>query len=61
MDTAREYNAKQNKSEKDKYHIISLMWNLRNKQREKNERETNQETIEDKLMVTRREVDGGMG
>ena len=36
-----------NQSEKDKYHMISLMWNLRNKtnkQREKNKRETNQET-----------------
>ena len=32
-------------SEKDKYHVISLMWNLRNKTNEhrtKKERETNQ-------------------
>ena len=31
MDGAREYNAKGNKSEKDKYHRISFMWNLRKK------------------------------
>ena len=47
MDGAREYYAKQNKSEKDKYHMISFMWKLRNKtneQREEEEREANQET-----------------
>lgn len=27
---ARVYYIKQNKSEKDKYHMISLMWDLRN-------------------------------
>ena len=31
MDGTRVYYAKQNKSEKDKYHVISFMWNLRNK------------------------------
>ena len=31
MNGSREYNAKWNKSEKEKYHMISLMWNLRNK------------------------------
>jgi len=31
VDGARVYYAKQNKSEKDTYHMISLMWNLRNK------------------------------
>jgi len=43
MARAREYNAKQNKSEKDKYHMISLMWNLWNKtneQRDKKRRQT---------------------
>ena len=31
VDGARVYYAKQNKSDKEKYHMISLMWNLRNK------------------------------
>ena len=34
-----EYYAKRTKSEKDKYHVISLMWNLRNKTDEHMERE----------------------
>jgi len=34
VDGARVYYAKWNKSEKDKYHMISLMWNLRNKANE---------------------------
>ena len=38
MDGARVYYAKQNKSEKDKYHMISLMWNLRNKTDEHRQR-----------------------
>ena len=58
------YYAKQNQSEKDKYHMISLMQSLRNKirghkQREgkirKTKRETNHKrllTIENKLRVT---------
>ena len=56
-----------NQSEKDKYHMISLMWNLRNKtnkQREKKKRDKSRNrllTIENKLMVTRGEVGGGMG
>ena len=29
MDGAREYYAKQSKTEKEKYHMISLTWNLR--------------------------------
>ena len=45
MDGARQYYAKQNKSEKDKYHISFIhMWNLRNKiskQKKKKKRETN--------------------
>ena len=33
MDRAREYDAKQNKSEKDKYHIVSLICGIQeNKQ-----------------------------
>ena len=46
-------------SEKDKYHMISLMWNLRNKtseQRGKRESDKPRKrllTIENKLMVTR--------
>ena len=47
MDGARGYYmlSETSQSEKDKYHMISLMWNLRNKtneQRGKKERETNQ-------------------
>ena len=49
-----------NQSEKDKYHMISLMWNLRNKtnkqrekKREKRDKSGNRLlTIENKLMVT---------
>ena len=50
---ARGHYTKRNKSEKDKYHMISLMWNLRNKTDEhegkknkitKSERETNHKT-----------------
>ena len=56
-----------NQSEKDKYHMISLMWNLRNKtnkqrekKREKRDKSGNRLlTIENKLMVTRGEVGGG--
>lgn len=39
MDRAREYAAKYNKSEKEKYHMVLLMWNLRNKQAKKKERD----------------------
>ena len=48
MDGAKEYNAKQNKSEKDKYHIISLVWNLKtdtNEQRIKRERQTKKQSL----------------
>ena len=42
MDGARKYNAKQNKSEKDKYHMVSLMWNLRKETKEqRGEKELN--------------------
>ena len=50
MDGATEYNVKQNKSEKDKYHVISLMWNLRNKTHEHRGREKN------KIRKTEREA-----
>ena len=64
MDGAKEYNAKWNKSEEDKYHMISLMWNLRNKtneQRKKRQKQTKNRllTIENKLMVTREMRVGG--
>ena len=49
MDGAREYNAKLNKSEKDKYpYDFTHMWSLRNKtneQRGEKKREANQEQI----------------
>lgn len=58
--------SKISQSEKDKYHMISLMWNLRNKtnaHKEKRERDrergTNQEktsNCRNKLEVSRREV-----
>ena len=48
MDGAREYNAKQNKSEKDKYYDIFHSYvklnKQNNKQRKKNKNETNQVT-----------------
>ena len=31
MDGFRQYNNKLDKSEKDEYHITSLVWNIRNK------------------------------
>ena len=77
MDRAREYNTKQNKSEReDKYHLISLIcriqetkqmskgWGEREKKKER-ERERNPGNrlliIENKLIVTREEVGGGLG
>ena len=39
VDGTRGYYAKRNKSEKDKYHIISPMWNLRSKTDEHRGRE----------------------
>ena len=65
MDGAREYDAKRNMSEKDKQHMISLRWNLRNKTNEhrgkKRERERDKPrnrllTTENTLRVTRGEV-----
>ena len=45
MDETREYYAKQSKSEKNKYHMISFIcriWNLRNKTKKK---ETSKQTL----------------
>ena len=60
-----------NRSEKDKYHMISLMWNLRNKMNRVKKKKKNVGgrgggkprnrllTIGNTLMVTRGEVGGG--
>ena len=60
--------SKISQSEKDKYRMISLLWNLRkktNKQREKRERNKPTKnrplTIENELMFTRGEVCVGGG
>ena len=45
MDGSTVYNAKKNKSEKDKYHMISFMWNFRNKTHQKRQKETNKQTF----------------
>ena len=56
------YYAKQNKSKKDKYHMISLMWNLINKRDEHGEKEKEGDsTIENKLWVDRGRWVGDMG
>ena len=57
MDGARGYNAKRNKSQKDKYHEISLMWNLRNNtSKGKKNRQSKKQTLNYReLMVTRGE------
>ena len=67
MDGSRECYAKQSKSEKDVNPLISLMSNLRNNKNEqrKKKRETDKSrnsllTIENKLMVARGEMGGGM-
>ena len=68
MDGAREYNAKWNKSVRERQipYDFTHMWNLRNKTNEQREKERGKPrnrllTIENKLMVTRGEVGGGMG
>ena len=64
MDTAGEYNAKQNQSVRERpipYDLI-YMWNLRNKTKEQREKKKIQTrkllTIENKLLVTIGEVGG---
>ena len=57
MDGVRKYNVKQNKSEKEKYCMISLVQNLRNKtnkQREKKREKPRNRflNIENKLIIT---------
>ena len=69
MDRAREYYANEiSLSKKDKYHMTSLMWNLRNKtskQREKKREEGKPKNrvlrVESKLIITRGEADGELG
>ena len=59
MDGPRDDYTIWSKSEKDKYHLISHMWNLKKMIQmniDKTERLTN---IENKLMVTKREGAGG--
>ena len=54
--------SKISQSEKDKYHMISLMWNLRNKankQREKKAQETL--TYRDQTDITRGSMGEGLG
>ena len=66
MDGNRKYYAKRSKSEKDVNPMISLMQNLRNnKNEQRKKRETDKPrnsllTIENKLMVARGEMGGGM-
>ena len=65
VDGAKEYSAKQNKSEKNKHHMISLMWNLRNKTNEhggwKGKSKPRLLAIENKLRVAGGEVGRRMG
>ena len=66
MDGVRRYHVKKiSQSEKDKYGMISLMWNLRNKTDEnwcvgekRGKPENKLLTIENKLRVTGGEVEG---
>ena len=68
MDGAREYNVNQNKSviERKIPYNFTYMWNLKNKTNDQSERERERErekpknrpfTIEDKMMVTRGEME----
>ena len=68
MDGAREYNAKQNKSARERQipYDFTHMGNLRNNKQRKRERERDKPrnkllTIGNKLMATRREGKGGNG
>ena len=66
MDGNRVYYAKRNKSEKDKYHDFTHMWNLRNKTNEhrgKKERQTENRllTVENKLNIAGGVMGGGGG
>ena len=66
MDRAKEYYAKQNQSVRERQiHVSSLMWNIKKQlsKGEKKERQIRNRhlTIENKLMITRREVWGAMG
>ena len=50
MDGSEEYSVTQ--SEKEKYRMISLTWNSRNKTKEPRKEETNQNADSGELMVT---------
>ena len=64
-DGSREYNAKQNKSEKNEYRDLTRMWNLRNKtskrNRERDKPRNRLLTTENILLATRGEVNGAKG
>ena len=47
-------------TEKDKYSVITYMWNLKNKTNEQNKTEIDSD-IENKLVVTSGEKEGGRG
>ena len=63
VDGAGKYNAKWSQSEKDKYHMISLMWSLRNKRTKKkrDKQKTRLLTLDNKLTVTREDAGNGIG
>ena len=60
MDGARDYNAKRNKSEKDKYRMISLIWeHLRNKTKEQRVKKKKRERQIKKQILNYREQNNG--
>ena len=59
MDGSRGCNAKQNKSEKDKYHMISLKSFKKQMNKERKRQRRNRLLTLEKLMITRGEVGGG--
>ena len=63
MDGAKDYNAKQNKpvGKRQRPYDFTHMWNLRNKTCKQCEKREILLIIENNLMVTRGEVDGGNG
>ena len=67
MDGARQYNGKRNKLVRERQipYDFTRMWELRNKTKRERERERDEPrnkllTLENKLVVSRGEVDGGM-
>ena len=60
MDGPRDFHTKWSQTEKDKYDMTSLMWNLKNNTNELiYKTETDSTDIENKLMVTKGESGGG--